>query len=392
MHSNRLASFSLALIMGGLAACGGGSVSGPGPAAATPAEAIDAEEKVLHVYNWPDYIAENTIAKFETQTGIKVHYTLYSNADVLEERLRAHPDAYDVIFPTAQPHAQRMISAGLLSKLDAGRLGNLAHIDKDILRELQDIDPGNQHVAPYMWGTTGLGVNVEKARAALGPAAALDSWGLLFDPANVSKLSSCGIGIMDNEIEALPAALIWRGLNPNDFSPEAIAAAEQAYLRIRSHVRKFGNDSELIDGLADGSLCLVLAYSGDVQQAQVQAGEAALAAKTPAPEIRYVIPREGAMRWMDVVAIPKQAKHVGNAHRFLQYLMQPETIADISNHVAYANANTGADEFLDEAIAKNPGIYPPAEVRAKLHSARQPTAAEDARRKAAWQKILYGAI
>lgn len=392
MRRNALSPFlALGLIMIGLSACGNGDDAGTGSSAA-PTAAATAEEPVLNVYNWPDYIAEDTIRNFEQQTGIKVNYTLYSNADVLEQQLKATPEAYDVVFPTAQPHAQRMIAAGMLAELDKKRLGNLSHIDQAMLRELQAIDPSNAHVIPYMWGTTGLGVNVDKIRAELGENAPLDSWSLLFDPDNAAKLSACGIAIMDNETEALPAALIWKGLDPNDNSEAAIAAARDAFVQLRRHVRKFANDSELIDGLADGSLCLVLAYSGDVQQAQAKADEAAIAAKSEPDEIRYVIPREGAMRWMDVMAIAKGAKHIDNAHRFLQYMMQPETIAAVSNHVAYANGNADATPFLDAAIARNPGIYPPVETQAKLRAARQPSAVEDARRKAAWDKVLYNEL
>jgi putrescine transport system substrate-binding protein len=346
--------------------------------------------QVLNVYNWPDYVAEDTIKNFEAKTGIKVNYDLYSNNDVLEQKLAATPDAYDVIFPSAQPYAQRMIATGALATLDKTRLGNLKHIDPAILAELGKFDAGNSHIIPYMWGTTGLGINVGKVQALLGAGAALDSWSLLFDPATAAKLSKCGIGLLDNELESFAPALIWKGRDPNDFSADANTAVRDIYAAIRPHVRKYGNDSELIDGLASGELCLVLSFSGDVQQAQVRAQETAKAARTDAPEIRYVIPREGAMRWTDVVAIPRNAKNIENAHRFLQYLMEPEVIAGISNFVAYANANTSATDLLDDAVAEDPGIYPPADVRAKLSTARPPTEAEAKERKRVWNEIIYG--
>lgn len=376
-----------AIAMFGLASCGDDAAS---QAETANTETAAAGPQVLNVYNWSDYIAEDTIRNFEAKTGIKVNYSLYTNNDVLEQGLAATPDAYDVIFPSAQPYAQRMIAAGALAPLDKKRLGNLKHIDPAILAELGGIDAGNAHIVPYMWGTTGLGINVEKVHAALGAGAALDSWNLLFDPASASKLSACGIGVLDNELESFTAALIWKGRDPNDFSAEANALVNEIYGAIRPHIRKFGNDSEMIDGLANGELCLVLSFSGDVQQAQARAQEIAEAAKGEAPTIRYVIPREGAMRWTDVIGIPKNARHVENAHRFLQYLMEPEVIAGISNHVAYANANTSATRLLDKAVAEDPGIYPPAAVRAKLSTARQPTEAEAVQRKQAWTNIIYG--
>jgi putrescine transport system substrate-binding protein len=349
-----------------------------------------AEPQVLNVYNWPDYIGEDTIKNFEAKTGIRVNYSVYSNNDVLEQQLTATPNDYDVVFPSAQPYAQRLIAAGGFAALDKKSLGNLKHIDPAILTDLTEIDQGNAHVIPYMWGTTGLGVNVGKVRTALGEGVALDSWGLLFDPANAAKLSSCGIGILDDDLEAFSAALIWKGQDPNQFDTTSIETVRGIYARIRPHVRKFANSSELISGLADGNLCLVLGYSGDVSQSQAKAEEVATAGKTDAPDLRYIIPREGALRWTDVVAIPKQAKHVGNAHRFLQYLMEPDVIADISNYIAYANANTSATKLLDKPIVENPGIYPPADVRAKLRTARQPTEVEAKQRKQAWESIIYG--
>jgi putrescine transport system substrate-binding protein len=376
-----------ALALVGLASCGKDAT----PETATT-DAAASGPQVLNVYNWPDYVAEDTIRNFEAKTGIKVNYDLYSNNDVLEQKLAASPDAYDVIFPSAQPYAQRMIAAGALASLDKTRLGNLKHIDPAILAELGKFDTGNSHIVPYMWGTTGLGINVGKVRAVLGAGAALDSWSLLFDPANAEKLSSCGIGLLDNELESFAPALVWKGRDPNDFSTDANNVVSGIYAAIRPYIRKYGNDSELIDGLANGELCLVLAFSGDVQQAQARAQETAKAAKTDAAEIRYVIPREGAMRWTDVVAIPKNAKNIQNAHRFLQYLMEPEVIADISNFVAYANANTSATALLDAAVAKDPGIYPPADVRAKLSTARPPTEAEAKQRKLVWNNIIYGLI
>ena len=351
--SLRLAPLACALL---LAACGGGSGDTAGG---------DGDPRVVNVYNWSDYVAEDTIPGFESATGIRVNYDVYSENETLEAKLTAGGAGYDVVFPSARPFAQRQIAAGLYLPLDKAKLSNLQHLDTDIMEGLADIDPGNQYVVPYMWGTTGLGVNVEKVRAALGPDAPLDSWDLLFDPANAGKLADCGITVLDDDQEAFGAALIWMGRDPNAGTADEIEAVKQAYAAIRPHIRTF-NNAEYKDALANGDACLVMGYSGDIGQARDVAAEAAENTGNPVPDIRYVIPKEGAIRWMDVIAIPKDARHPGNAHAFVDYLMQPEVIAAITDHVAYANPNLAATALVDPEIAADEGVYPPGDVRAKL--------------------------
>src|SRR5690606_24432754 len=196
----RLAPLAAALM---LVACGGSNDAGPGGAGNG--------EKELNVYNWSDYVAEDTIAGFEAATGIKVSYDVYSENETLETKLTTGSSGYDVVFPSARPFAQRQVKAGLYAPLDKAKLPHWSHLDADVLAGLTDIDPGNAHVVPYMWGTTGLGINVDKVQAALGPDAPLDSWALLFDPANASKLASCGIHVLDDDQETFGAALLWLG-------------------------------------------------------------------------------------------------------------------------------------------------------------------------------------
>ncbi len=351
--SLRLAPLACALL---LAACGGGS-----------GDAADGEggRQSVNVYNWSDYVAEDTIEGFEQSTGIDVNYDVYSENETLEAKLTAGGAGYDVVFPSARPFAQRQIATGLYMPLDKTKLPNLQHLDPDIMEGLADIDPGNRYVVPYMWGTTGLGVNVAQVRAALGPDAPLDSWDLLFDPANAEKLASCGITVLDDDQEAFGAALIWLGRDPNAGSPDEIEAVRQAYAAIRPYIRTF-NNAEYKDALANGDACLVMGYSGDIGQARDVAAEAAENTGNPAPDIRYVIPKEGAIRWMDVIAIPADARNPDAAHAFINYLMEPEVIAGITDYVAYANANTAADALIDPEIAADEGVYPPGEVRARL--------------------------
>ena len=350
--SLRLAPLACALL---LAACGGGSGDSAGGDGG----------QVVNVYNWSDYVAEDTIDGFEQSTGIDVNYDVYSENETLEAKLTAGGAGYDVVFPSARPFAQRQIATGLYMPLDKTKLPNLQHLDPDIMEGLADIDPGNRYVVPYMWGTTGLGVNVAQVRAALGPDAPLDSWDLLFDPANAEKLASCGITVLDDDQEAFGAALIWMGRDPNAGSPDEIEAVRQAYAAIRPHIRTF-NNAEYKDALANGDACLVMGYSGDIGQARDVAAEAAENTGNPASDIRYVIPKEGAIRWMDVIAIPADARNPDAAHAFINYLMEPEVIAGITDYVAYANANTAADALIDPEIAADEGVYPPEEVRARL--------------------------
>lgn len=352
----RLAPFACALL---LAACGGGAPDG----AAGGASGGDA--RTLNVYNWSDYVAEDTIRGFEQATGIKVNYDVYSENETLETKLTTGSSGYDVVFPSARPFAQRQVAAGLYAPLDRAQLPHWSHLDPDVLKGLEDIDPGNAHVVPYMWGTTGLGVNVDKVRTALGADAPLDSWALLFDPKNAEKLAACGIHVLDDDQEAFGAALIWLGEDPNAGGAGEIEKVKQVYAAIRPHIRTF-NNAAYKDALANGDACLVMGYSGDIGQARDVAAEAAEATGKPTPDIRYVIPKEGAIRWVDVMAIPKDAPHAANAYAFIDYLLQPEVVAKITDHVAYANANKDATALVDPEIAADPGVYPPAEVRAKL--------------------------
>lgn len=377
----RLAPLACALL---LVACGGKQ-----PDQAAPAAPAGAEEKVLNVYNWSDYVADDTIKNFETATGIKVNYDVYDANETLESKLTAGASGYDVVFPSARPFAQRQVKSGLYAALDKSKLSHWKHLDPQLLQNLAAIDPGNAHLVPYMWGTTGLGVNVDKVQAALGAGAALDTWSLLFDPANAAKLAKCGITVLDDDQEAFGAALIWRGRDPNAGTADEIEVVKQVYAAIRPYVRTF-NNAEYKDAFANGDACLVMGYSGDIAQASTDAFDAAAKAGKPAPNLRFVLPKEGAIRWVDVIAVPKDSKHAGNAHAFIDYLLDPKVAAAISNHVAYASANKDALPLVDPAIAQDPGVYPPAEVRAKLIDPKSLPEDVQRQRVRAWTRIKSG--
>ncbi len=354
-------------------------------AAAKPA--ASAAGQVLNVYNWPDYVAPDTISNFEKKYDVVVRYDVFSGNDVLEQKLREKTVAYDVVFPSARPYAADQIKQGLLRTLDKGALTNLKNISADSLAGLGALDVGNAHLVPYMWGTTGLGINVGKVEEALGKGNDFATWGTLFNPRNASRLSDCGIGVVDDDEEGHTAALIFLGRDANDLSAANLDAVQDTFAKIRPYIRKFGNAAELVDDLAAGKLCMILSYSGDVAQAQSRAEE--LAKGGEAPEIKYLIPREGALRWMDVVAIPKDSTNPKLAHQFINYLLEPAVMGDITNHVAYANANTASTSLIDKEISGDPGIYPPASVAAKLVDSADFTEEQRQRRKDSWNKIVY---
>ena len=319
-----------------------------------------AEEPVVHVYNWNDYIGETTLEDFDRATGIKVVYDVYDSNDVLEAKLLAGKSGYDVVFPSAHPNGRRQIKAGLLQPLDKGKLPLWGNLDDKILRNLESADPGNQYLVPYMWGSSGVGYNVGKIREILGDDAPTDSWALLFEPAVAAKLARCGISVLDEAAESVPAMLAYLGRDPHDLGRESLEAAAAGFAAVRAHVRYF-HSSQYINDLANGDICVAMGYSGDVQQAADRAEEAGSNI-----EIAYVIPKEGAQVATDVMAIPKDAPHPENAHAFINFLLQPEVIAAATNDVAYPNANRLATQLVEEELRNDPGVYPPPEVMERL--------------------------
>jgi len=328
-------------------------------AALGAATAALAEEKVLHVYNWSDYIAPDTIENFQTATGIKVTYDVYDSNEVMEAKLLAGGSGYDVVFPTAQPFAERHTKAGLYRKLDKAKLPNYGNLDPNILKQLQKPDPGNEHVVPYMWGTSGIGYNIDKVKKLLGDDAPTDTWALIFDPAIASKLAGCGISVLDDD-DAIGAALMYLGKDPNTTDPKDFDAAVELFRKVRPYIKYF-HSSQYINDLANGDLCVAQGYSGDVLQARDRADEA-----ENDVHVAYTVPKEGAILWVDVMAIPSDAPHPDNAYAFINYLLKPEVIAAISNEVAYANANKAATVLVDESVRNDPGIYPPEDVKQRL--------------------------
>ena len=341
-------------------------------------------EQTVNVYNWSDYIAEETIAKFEAETGINVVYDVYDSNEILEAKLLAGKSGYDVAFPTARPFADRHIKAGLYQSYDLGKLSGYTNLDSNILRTLSDIDAKNDMLIPYMWGTTGIGINVDKVKDVLGEDAQLDSWNLLFNPETTAKLAACGVSLMDDPTEVFVAARVYAGAEPNDYSKNGTQAAVDVVTAVRPNIRYF-HSSQYINDLANGDLCVAHGYSGDILQARDRAAEA-----DNGVNIAYVVPSEGAVVWTDVAVLLADAPHPAEAHAFVNYLLRPEVIAEITNYVAYANANAAAESLVDEEIRADAGIYPPAETRAKFITLQTPSDRETRNVTRAWTRVKTG--
>jgi len=339
-----------------LVACGQGEKAKDGEQAAdTPAAA---EEKVVNVYNWSDYIAEDTIANFEKETGIKVNYDMYDGNETLETKLLAGNSGYDIVVPSAS-FLERQIKTGVYQKLDKSKLPNLAHMDPEVMQRAALHDPGNEHSLVYMWGTTGIGYNPDKVNKAF-PNAPVDRWSLVYEPENASKRKGCGIAVLDSYSEITSTVLAYLGKDPNSQSADDLALVEAKLLQIRPFIR-YIHSSQYINDLANGDICVAVGYSGDILQARDRASEAGNNIN-----VKYAVPKEGTIIWFDTMAIPKDAPHPNNAHAFINYIMEPEVVAKISNFVNYANGNADSLPFIDEGVRNDPGVYPPPEVKAKL--------------------------
>lgn len=323
--------------------------------ASTALTAATAQDNVVNVYNWSDYIAEDTIANFEAKTGIKVNYDVYDNNEIVDAKLLAGSSGYDIVVPSGN-FLERQIKAGLILQLDKSKLTNLGNLDPAVMATAAGQDPDNAHGVPYMINTIGYGYNVAKVTAALGESAPVDSWDLIFKPEFAEKVASCGISLLDSPSEVMGIALHYLGLDPNSESEEDLKKAEELLNSIKPHIRYF-HSSQYIDDLGNGEICVALGYSGDIFIASDNAADGV--------EINYVIPKEGAATLFDFLAIPADAPHPEAAHAFINYILEPEVVADITNYVFYANPNLASLPFVDEEVKSNPGIYPPAETLEK---------------------------
>ncbi len=319
-----------------------------------------AEPKVLNVYNWSDYIAEDTIRNFEKETGIKVRYDNYDNNEILQAKLMAGKTGYDIVVPSAH-FAKMQLQGGLFRKLDKSLLPNWKNLDPALLDKLAAVDPGNQYLVDWLWGYVTVGINVGKVKAALGAMALpANPWDLIFKPEYAGKLKGCGINFLDSASEVMPVAMIYAGKPPYSKAARDYDAARDVLAKARPFVTRFSS-SGYINDLAAGQLCAVMGYSGDINIARQRALDSGSKV-----DIQALVPPSGATLFFDTMAIPKDAQHVKNAHLFINYILRPEVHASLTNKVFYANPNAASKKFVTKAVADNPTIFLSAADLAKL--------------------------
>ncbi len=362
-----------------------GAALGAGLALAGLAEARaqSAAGGSLNIYNWNDYINDETLRRFEAETGIHVRYDVYDANETLDAKLRAGHSGYDLVVPTASPFLALEVKANLFRPLDKSKLKNYANLDPQLMRQLATDDPGDQHAVPWMWGTTGIGYNDVMVRRIM-PDAPVDSLKMLFDPAVVSKFQACGVVILDSPTDVIPAALDYLGRDPDSKTKADLDAATDLLMKIRPFVRKW-HSSEYINDLANGDACLAFGFSGDIKQAARRAAEAHKSYK-----VVYSIPKEGSQVWIDTWAIPADAEHADAAERFLDFTLRPDIAALNTNKIGYANAVPASKPLINPAIRDDPTIYPPDDVRKRFYTISAPDRPYQRLRTRAWTRITTG--
>jgi len=320
-------------------------------ALATTLAVAQEEEKVLNIYNWSDYIAEDTLRNFEKETGIRVRYDNFDNNEIVHAKLVAGKTGYDIVMPSSN-WAKLQMDGGLLRKLDKAQLPNLKHLDPAVQAQLGRMDPGNEYMVNWLWGFTTVGINVDKVKAALGSLPMPDNvWDLVFKPEYVSRLKGCGVSFLDSASEVIPAALHYLGKPAFSKNPSDYSAAAQLLKAVRPHVTLFSS-SGYINDMAGGSICVALGWSGDINIARQRAID-----NKSGQNIQALIPKNGGLLFFDVMVIPADAPRPGNAHKFINYIMRPEVHAGLTNKVFYANPNTGSKPFVKAEVANNPTVF-----------------------------------
>ncbi len=317
----------------------------------TVAAASEPEEKILNIYNWSDYIAPDTIANFEKETGIKVRYDVFDSNEILHAKLIAKNTGYDIVVPSSN-WAKLQIDGGLYQKLDKTKLPNMKNLDPGIMKKLADLDPDNEHLIDWMWSYNTVGINVDKVKAALGDTPMPDNaWDLVFNPTYTNKLKSCGITFLDTPADVFQAALHYLGKPVFTGTPDDYQAAFDMLMKVRPDIKKFNSGGQ-IDDLASGNICVAYGWAGDFNLAHKRSIE-----NKAEQHIEALVPKTGGLMFMDTMAIPADAKHPNNAHLWMNYIMQPKVTAAITNTVTYANPNKAATEFVDADIKNNKSIF-----------------------------------
>lgn len=308
-------------------------------------------ERVVNVYNWTDYIDPQALKRFTAETGIAVRYDVFDSLETLEAKLLAGHSGYDVVTPSNEPSFSRLIGAGALAPIDRAKVPNWKNLDPGLMRRVESSDPGNKYGGIYLFGTIGLGINPDRIKK-LAPNARMDSWDLLFKPENARAIAPCGISMMDSAIDVIPSVLRYLGKNPDSIGTDDLAAVEKTLMGVRPFIRTFASGGNL-EALASGQICLALVYSGDAIQAATRAKEA-----KKDVTVRYVAPREGAEISFDMLAIPADAPHKDEAHAFIDFLLQPEIMAGITNVVRYPNAVPASRPMIAPELLADTNVFP----------------------------------
>ena len=345
---------------------------------ASPAE----EEKVLNIFNWADYVAPNTIADFEAETGIKVNYDTYDSTEMVEAKLLAGKTGYDLVFHGTR-YSARLIPIGVYQPLDRSKLTLWENLDPWVLEVVSRYDPGNRYGVPYMWGTTGFAYNVPMIRKRM-PDAPVGMGAMIFDPGLAARFSDCGISFLDEPTDVIPMVLLYLGHDPNSTDPGHLAEVEATLKAVRPHIRYFSSTKMLID-LPNEEVCIAMSWSGDYAQAMQRAQDVGADVT-----LDYTAPSEGTMAWFDAIFIPSDAAHPDNAHRFLNYLLRPSVIATISAEIHYANANRAATPLVPGSIRDNPGIYIPEEDRDSINVGYTFSPKKERIRTRIWARVKTG--
>jgi putrescine transport system substrate-binding protein len=342
-----------------------------------------AEEAVLNVYNWADYIGETTIEDFQSTTGIAVTYDTYSSAEEVNAKMLAGKTGYDVV-DVASTAAQRFVQAGILQKLDKSKLPGWSNLDPEVLRVLDGLDPGVQYAMPYMWGTVGFTFNIDMVKERL-PNIDMENLDFLFKPENAAKLADCGISILDTSDDVMMVTMSYLGIDPYTKDTKEYQKVVELFKPVRQYIKTFDNTNYL-NAIPNKELCVINNWSGDYATAKARAAEAGVELN-----LEYHVPKTGSPAWIDTFVIPADAAHPENAHKFIDYLLQPEVIAKCTNFTNYANANLASRKFVDAAVLEDPAVYPDDEVKKRLYSPQVTTEEQDRELTRALQAIKTGA-
>ena len=342
-----------------------------------------ARDRVVNIYNWTDYIDPSVLSEFTSETGIKTRYDVFDSLETLEAKMFAGHSGYDIVVPSNEPSFSRLIRAGALAAIDRAKVPNWKNLDPALMRRVESSDPGNRHGAIYLWGSIGLGINPDRIRA-LAPAAPLDSWSLLLDPAWSKRVAPCGIIMMDSAIDVIPSVLRYLGRSPDGSSPDDLAAVLQVLMAIRPYIREFASGGAL-EALATGQACLALDYSGDVDQAGARAKQAGNGV-----DVEYLAPKEGSEIGFDMLAIPADAPHPEAALAFINFVLRPEIMARITDATRYPNAMPATRALVRPALLEDPNVFPTDAIQERFFTIGPSGPAADRARSRLWARFKAG--